>query len=284
MEILRGKELADSILADAKVRIAKLKKKPKLAVVLVGSDPASETYVAKKLDAAKNVGADAELFRLPSSCEPSDLHSLILKLNDDPMVTGFIIQLPVPKQIDPGEALFMIKPEKDVDGLHPLNLGCLLSGKDEPGYLSSATPSGIIRLLERHKVKPEGKHAVVIGRSNIVGKPIAVMLLNRDATVTMCHSRTRDLASYTRQADILVVAVGKQGIITADMVKTGAYVIDVGTTKGADGKLKGDVDFENVIKKAHCTPVPGGAGPLTVSMLISNLVKAAELQQKRHGR
>lgn len=281
MEILRGKELADSILADAKARIAKLKKKPKLAIVLVGSDPASETYVAKKLDAAKNVGAAAELFRLPSSCRPSDLHALIGKLNDDPAVTGFIVQLPVPKQIDPAEALFMIKAEKDVDGLHPLNLGRLLSGGDESGYLSSATPSGIIRLLERHKVKPEGKHAVVVGRSNIVGKPIAVMLLNRDATVTLCHSRTRDLAFHTRQADILVVAVGKPGIITADMVKTGAYVIDVGTTKGADGKLEGDVDFENVIKKAHCTPVPGGAGPLTVSMLISNLAKAAELQQKR---
>ncbi len=270
---LSGKVLSDSILQQAKKDVALLSRKPQLTVIIVGDNPASVTYVDKKKKAAETVGIAFELIKLPNTISEKELLGVVSKLNSDGSVDGFIVQLPLPKQIDEKKVLIAINPAKDVDGFHPINIGRMLSGDEN--VLLSATPAGIIKMIEHFKIPVEGKHAVIVGRSNIVGKPISLLLLNRNATVTVCHSKTKDLASYTRTADILVVAVGKPKIIAVDMVKEGAYVIDVGTTK-VDGKLVGDVDFENVIKKAHCSPVPGGVGLLTVSMLISNLVKAAK--------
>jgi len=197
---------------------------------------------------------------------------IVNELNHDKHVTGFIVQLPLPKHMNETTVINSIDPKKDVDGFTSTNIGNLVLGIPEENILLPATPAGIIKLLEYYKIPIKGKHAVVVGRSNIVGKPVASLLLNRSATVTICHSRTNNLAAHTKQADILVVAVGKPGIITADMVKDGAYVFDVGTSK-VNGKLCGDVDFENIIKKAHCSPVPGGVGPMTVAMLLNNVVK-----------
>jgi methylenetetrahydrofolate dehydrogenase (NADP+)/methenyltetrahydrofolate cyclohydrolase len=270
---LSGKVLSDSILEVAKEEVSSMKRKPGLAVVLVGDNPASVTYVDKKKKSAESVGMKFELVNLPKETSESELLSVVERLNNDPAIDGFIVQLPLPKQIDEKKVLLAIDSAKDVDGFHPVNMGRMLAGDES--VLLPATPAGIIKMIEHFKIPVAGKHAVIVGRSNIVGKPIASLLLNRDATVTVCHSKTKDLAVYTRTADVLVVAVGKPKMITADMVKEGAYVIDVGTTK-VEGKLTGDVDFESVIKKAHCSPVPGGVGLLTVSALISNTVKAAK--------
>jgi len=260
------------VLSEAKARIAKLGRSPKLVIVQVGEDPASNTYVSSKLKKAALVGINAELVKLADSAKEKELLGIVQKLNKDVSVDGFIVQTPLPKQINEKAILDAVDPSKDVDGWTSASAGRLFSGLDS---FEPATPAGVMRMLDYYKAPIGGKHAVVVGRSNTVGKPMAIMLLARDATVTICHSRTKDLAMHTSTADILVAAVGKPGLITADMVKEGAFIVDVGTTKVGD-KLAGDVDFANVIKKANCSPVPGGVGPLTVAMLISNVVKAAE--------
>lgn len=269
---LYGKGPAASILEKAKSEAAKLKTRPHLVIVLVGNDPASESYVKKKLERAAGAGVNAELKRLPESAAEAELLALVDALNRDGSVDGFIVQSPIPAHMDYSRVVNRIGPEKDVDGWTPANVGRMFLGV--PGFLP-ATPAGIIRLLEHYGVKLAGAEAVVIGRGNVVGKPLAFMLLQRDATVTVCHSKTRNLAEHTRRADILIAAAGKPGLVKADMVREGAFVIDVGTTRVGE-KIKGDVDFENVIKKANCTPVPGGVGPMTVAMLISNVIEAAK--------
>jgi methylenetetrahydrofolate dehydrogenase (NADP+)/methenyltetrahydrofolate cyclohydrolase len=282
-KILGGSEPAEAILESAKERIAKLEagtqdtgpRTPKLVVVQVGDNPASTTYVGMKIKKATALGMLAEAKKLPEETTEEELLELVRTLNTEPSVHGFIVQLPLPKGIREKNIIEAIDPKKDVDGFTPINIGKLVTGTPETDILLPATPAGIIKMLEFYEVPIKGMHAVVVGRSNIVGKPIASMLLNRSATVTVCHSKTQDLKKHTREADILIAAVGVPGLITQDHVKEGAYVIDVGTTK-VEGKLKGDVDFENVSKKAHCSPVPKGVGPMTVAMLLNNVIKAAE--------
>jgi methylenetetrahydrofolate dehydrogenase (NADP+)/methenyltetrahydrofolate cyclohydrolase len=269
---LSGREPAEATLAQAKARSASMAKPIGLAIVLVGNDPASELYVRKKLDKASSAGVSARLEKLPESATQAEVLKLVKRLNKDTTVDGFIVQAPLPKHIDPVHVLEAIEPEKDVDGWTSANLGKLAAGMKDA--LLPATPLGVMKMLEFHGVDLRGKNAVVVGRSNVVGKPLALLLLERDATVTVCHSKTRNLAEHTRKADILICAVGKPGLITSDMVKEGAYVIDVGTTRVGD-KTLGDVDFQSVIKKAHCSPVPGGVGPMTVAVLISNVIEAA---------
>ena len=271
---LSGKEPATAILEVMKERIAKLGRSPGLAIVQVGEDPASTVYVNMKAKKAESLGLKADVHRLPESTKESELLGLVEKLNRDGGVDGFMVQLPLPKHIDPAKIIEAINPAKDVDGFTSKNMGRLFLKMPEESILLPATPAGIITMLEYYQVPIEGKHAVVVGRSNIVGRPLTVMLLNRNATVTVCHSRTKDLEEHTKKADILIAAVGRPGLITADMIKEDAYVIDVGTTR-VEKKIVGDVDYENVIKKAHCSPVPGGVGPMTVAMLITNVVEAA---------
>jgi len=268
---LYGKEPAASLLEKAKLEAAKLKTPPHLVIVLVGNDPASELYVKKKLEKAASIGVNATLERLPGDVKEGELLALVEKLNKDKSVHGFIVQSPIPKHIDYSKIVEAIDPKKDVDGWTSTNTGKMFLGV--PGFLP-ATPAGIIRLLEYYKVKFAGAEAVVIGRGNVVGKPLAFMLLQKDATVTICHSKTKNLAEHTKRADIVIAAAGSPGLLKADMVKEGAYVVDVGTTRVGE-KIMGDVDFANVIKKANCTPVPGGVGPMTVAMLISNVIEAA---------
>jgi methylenetetrahydrofolate dehydrogenase (NADP+)/methenyltetrahydrofolate cyclohydrolase len=278
---LFGTEPAAAILEDVKERIAKLANRtpdtgnPKLVIIQVGDNPASNSYVGMKIKKATALGMQAEARKLPEQVTENELLELVRTLNTDPTVNGFIVQLPLPKHINEKNIIEAIDPKKDVDGFTPTNIGKLVTGTPETELLLPATPAGIIKMLEFYEVPIEGKHAVIVGRSNIVGKPITSMLLNRNATVTVCHSKTQDLSKHTTTADILIAAVGKPGLITQDHVKEGAYVIDVGTTKLED-KLQGDVDFDSVIKKAHCSPVPKGVGPMTVAMLINNVVKASE--------
>lgn len=270
--ILSGKALAAEIEEELKKRVEKLGFSPGLDIVMVGDDPASRTYVEKKLNKAGDIGIKGRLHHLTESTTEEELLTLVSKLNSDKSVHGFIVQMPLPKQIDPLKVIAAIDPKKDADGLHPLNLGRLAQGS--PATVS-ATPKGIMRLIDYYKIPLAGMEAVVVGRSNMVGKPISYLLTNRDATVTMCHSKTKNLGEHTRRADLLVVAVGNPYLIKADMVREGASIIDVGTTKFG-GKIVGDVDFELVSKKASVTPVPGGVGPLTVIMLMENLVELAE--------
>ncbi|MBU0532426.1 bifunctional 5,10-methylenetetrahydrofolate dehydrogenase/5,10-methenyltetrahydrofolate cyclohydrolase [Candidatus Micrarchaeota archaeon] len=270
--VLSGREAAKAVLERIEEKVSKMKTKPHLAIVLVGNDPASEIYVKKKIDRAAKVGVKTTLKRLSETATEGAVLSLVDELNNDGDVDGFIVQAPLPKQIDYNKVLEAIKPEKDVDGWTPASMGKMVSGVKT---FKPATPLGVMKILEHYNVEISGKNVTVIGRSNVVGKPLALMLLEKNATVTVCHSKTKNLVEHTRNADILVVAVGKPGLVTADMVKEGAYVIDVGTTR-VDDKLRGDVDFDNVIKKAHCSPVPGGVGPMTVAMLISNVVEAHE--------
>jgi methylenetetrahydrofolate dehydrogenase (NADP+)/methenyltetrahydrofolate cyclohydrolase len=270
--VLSGKEAAKAALERVKERVASMETKPHLAIVLVGEDPASEVYVRKKLQKAEAVGVRATLKKLPESTPEEELLSLVDSLNKDSDIDGFIVQAPLPKHMDFSKVLELIAPEKDVDGWTPASMGKMVSGVKT---FKPATPLGVMAILDHYNVEISGKNATVIGRSNVVGKPLALMLLERNATVTICHSRTKDLAEHTKNVDILVAAVGKPGLVTADMVKEGAYVVDVGTTR-VEGKIVGDVDYENVVKKAHCSPVPGGVGPMTVAMLISNVVEAAE--------
>lgn len=247
---------------------------PGLAVILVGDNPASQVYVRNKVKACQEVGFHSVLETHPAHLSEDALLARVRALNADPTIHGILVQLPLPPHIDAQRVIETIAPEKDVDGFHVANAGALMVG--QPGFWP-CTPYGCMKMLEHIGFHPRGKHAVVIGRSNIVGKPMALMLLHAHATVTICHSATVDLAQHTRQADVIVVAVGKRGVLTADMVKPGAVVIDVGMNRDEAGKLCGDVDFEGVRQVAGwITPVPGGVGPMTITMLLVNTLQAAE--------
>ncbi len=247
---------------------------PSLTVVIVGEDPASMVYVRNKARACEEVGFHSDIYRLPVETSQEELMRLIRKLNADPSVHGILVQLPLPKHLNETELLLAIDPSKDVDAFHPFNVGQLTIGHP---VFQPCTPAGIMELIRRSGVDPAGKHCVVVGRSNIVGKPMALLLLAANGTVTVCHSRTKDLPAVTRSADILVVAVGRAKMIKADMVKPGAVVIDVGMNRDENGKLCGDVDFAEVEPVAGAvTPVPGGVGPMTITMLLRNTLTAAE--------
>lgn len=283
MELLDGKKVSALTKDRLKEKVEKLKQEgivPRLAVIMVGSDSASQIYVRNKSKACDYVGIEFEEHLLPEETKQEELLSLIEDLNDKKEINGILLQSPIPKHLDINEAFRKISPEKDVDGFHPVNVGKLVLGQDT---FISCTPFGIMKILEEYNIDIEGKNAVVIGRSNIVGKPMSQCLLNKNATVTICHSKTKDLASITKKADILVAAIGKPCFVTEDMVKPGAIVIDVGINRMEDGKLKGDVDFETVSPKAsYITPVPGGVGPMTIAMLMTNVVKATENQSKNN--
>ena len=274
-KILDGKSLAASIRVDLKKKVDALVRrgvKPGLAVILAGDDPASKVYVRNKTRACEEVGVRSQQVDYPASVTQEELIGRIRKLNADPAVHGILVQLPLPKNIDSARVLEAVAPQKDVDGFHEANLGALLAGRPR---VVPCTPAGVMRLLEHAGVALAGKHAVVIGRSNIVGKPVAMLLLQKDATVTICHSKTANLAEIARQGDVLIAAVGKAKLVTADMVKPGACVIDVGVNRLADGKLAGDVDFDAVKEVAGAiTPVPGGVGPMTIAMLLENCVES----------
>ena len=245
---------------------------PHLAVVLVGENPASQVYVRNKENGCIKAGIRSTVIRLEESCTQQELEDTVKQLNEDESVHGILVQLPLPKHLDEAAVLRLIDPDKDVDGFHAMNSGRLMNG--QPGFVP-CTPLGVMKLLEQYGIDPKGKHAVVIGRSNIVGKPMAMLLLAANATVTICHSRTQNLAEITRQADILVAAVGRANFVTADMVKPGAAVIDVGINR-VDGKIVGDVDFDAVAEVAgYITPVPGGVGQMTIAMLLANTLDAA---------
>ncbi|HIV30540.1 MAG TPA: bifunctional methylenetetrahydrofolate dehydrogenase/methenyltetrahydrofolate cyclohydrolase FolD [Candidatus Pullichristensenella excrementipullorum] len=279
--ILNGKQVAAEIRAELKVRAEALRKDgvvPCLAVLLAGDDPASKIYVRNKKRACEEIGIESRELLFPESVTEEELIAQIRALNEDAAVDAMLVQLPLPKHIDEARVLAEIAPEKDADGFHVVNAGRLFTGQTS---VLPCTPAGCMELLRRANVEFSGKHAVVVGRSNIVGKPMAMLLLNEHCTVTICHSRTRDLARFTRDADILVAAVGRPGIITGEMIKPGAAVIDVGINRLESGKLMGDVDFASAEPVAGAiTPVPGGVGPMTIAMLMQNAILAAE---KRHG-
>ncbi|MFH1704028.1 MAG: bifunctional methylenetetrahydrofolate dehydrogenase/methenyltetrahydrofolate cyclohydrolase FolD [Nitrospirota bacterium] len=281
--LIKGSEISKQIKEELKQEVARLKEKhnlvPGLATILVGEDEASKVYVGQKEKTCKELGIHSERINLPGDTTEAKLLALVEKLNKDSKIHGILVQLPLPKHINETNVLYAIDPKKDVDGFHPVNVGKLMLG--EPDFIP-CTPHGIQELLIRSGVKTDGAEAVVVGRSNIVGKPIANMLLQKkkgaNATVTICHTGTKDLASHTRRADILIVAAGKPKTITADMVKEGVVVIDVGVNRLETG-LVGDVDFETVKEKAKAiTPVPGGVGPMTIAMLMHNTVQAAKIQ------
>jgi methylenetetrahydrofolate dehydrogenase (NADP+)/methenyltetrahydrofolate cyclohydrolase len=277
-KIIDGKSLAATLRAALKSRVDALAARgirPGLAAVLVGDDPASRVYVRNKARACEDTGLRSEIHELPASTSEGELLSRVAALNADGGVHGILVQLPLPKPLDPDRILETIAPAKDVDGFHAVNLGALVQGR--PGFVPG-TPAGVLRMIEHAGIALAGKHAVIVGRSSIVGKPLALLLLQRDATVTICHSRTADLAAVTRQADILVAAAGRPKLVTAPMVKPGACVIDVGINRLPDGRLAGDVDFDAVRAVAgSITPVPGGVGPMTIAMLIANTIRAAEI-------
>ncbi|QQE76968.1 bifunctional methylenetetrahydrofolate dehydrogenase/methenyltetrahydrofolate cyclohydrolase FolD [Alicyclobacillus sp. SO9] len=281
--ILDGKEIAGLIREEAKSDLDVLDQhgiKLKLTVVLVGDDPASATYVRSKERVAGEVGLDSEIIRLQSDTTQAELLGIVDRLNQDDSVDGILVQLPLPKHIDEDAVLDKISPEKDVDGFHPISVGRNVSGMK--GAVWPCTPAGIMKMLRLKGIETEGRHAVVVGRSNIVGKPMAMLLLEANATVSMCHSRTKDLAAITKQADILVVAVGRANMITSEHVKQGAVVIDVGMNR-VDGKLTGDVDFASVEPVASAiTPVPGGVGRLTVATLMLNTLKLGATRRKQY--
>ncbi len=279
-QIIDGKAIAQQVRAEWKIRADALKARgitPGLAVIIVGEDPASRVYVANKVKACAELGLHSEHIALPADTPEAELLGRIAALNADPKIHGILVQLPVPKHIDSSKVLEAIDPSKDVDGFHPINVGALATGNMR---FAPCTPYGCMKLLEKSGVSIEGKHAVVVGRSNIVGKPMALLLLQANATVTICTSKTVDLAKFTRDADILVVAIGRAKMITGDMVKPGAAVIDVGMNRMDNGKLCGDVDFDSAKEVAGwITPVPGGVGPMTITMLVANTVQSAERTQ-----
>lgn len=276
MQIIDGKALAKRVRENLKADVDELRSKgiiPKLAVILVGNDAASHIYVRNKSKACNEVGVEFEEILLDDNIQMQELLDVIDNLNARKDITGILLQSPIPKHLDINEAFRRISPDKDVDGFNPISVGKLCLNQDT---FVSCTPYGIMKMLDAYGVDPRGKHAVIIGRSNIVGKPMSLCLLNKDATVTICHSKTQNLKEITKQADILVAAIGKKHFVTADMVKDGAVVIDVGINRTEDG-LFGDVDFENVKEKASfITPVPGGVGPMTIAMLLNNVVKASK--------
>ena len=276
--ILEGNVVAEKVLVEVREGVARLQAKgvvPSLAVLLLGTDPASGLYVRSKKRMAASVGIASPDYVYPDGLSRAQLLELIDRLNADPSIHGILPQLPLPKGIDEDEIIARIAPEKDIDGIHPVNMGRLLAGK--PSVLP-CTPAGCMEILDHYGAKLEGAEAVMIGRSRIVGKPLAQLLLARNATVTMCHTRTTDLTFHTRRADVLCVAAGRAGVVTADMVKPGAWVIDVGNTQLPSGQWVGDVDFEGINKISHVTPVPGGVGPMTRAMLMRNTLLAAERQ------
>lgn len=276
-KIIDGKQIAEQVRNDWKTRADALKAQgvlPGLAVIIVGDNPASKVYVKNKVKACHDVGLHSEVHELPADITEAMLLKQIEDLNNNPQIHGILVQLPLPEHISDDLVLETISQEKDVDGFHLYNLGALVVGNT---VFPPCTPYGVQCLLEYTDIPIEGQNAVIVGRSNIVGKPMALMLMHKGATVSICTSKTRDLSFYTRLADILVVAVGKPGIITGDMVKEGVAVLDVGINRTDEGKLVGDVDFESVKEKAgYITPVPGGVGPMTISMLVANTVLAAE--------
>ena len=278
-QLIDGKAIAKTIEEEVAASIAAaLGLAPGLVAVRVGNDPASEIYVRNKAKKARELGLRGDELILPETTSEADLLAVVDRLNRDDNVDGILVQLPLPKQIDATKVIDAINPAKDVDGFHPINVGKLHLGRPT---LAPCTPSGVIRLIESTGTSISGANALVIGRSDIVGKPMAALLLQRHATVTIAHSRTRDLASIARNADIVVAAIGKARFVTADMVKPGAVVIDVGINRGNDGKLAGDVDFANVREVAgYITPVPGGVGPMTIAMLMKNTVTAAEWRRR----
>ena len=279
-QILDGKALAAEIRSEVKTQVAALAEKgvsTALAVILVGDDSASQVYVRNKIKACADTGIRSLEFRMPAETKQQQLLAKIAELNPDESVDGILVQLPLPKQINADAVISAIDPAKDVDGFHVANAGALVTGKQ--GFVP-CTPFGVMRLIEKSGVNPRGKSAVIVGRSNIVGKPMALLLLAADATVTVAHSRTPDLSAVTRNADILVAAVGRAKLIKADMVKPGAVVIDVGMNRDENGKLCGDVDFAEVKEVAgSITPVPGGVGPMTIAMLMQNTVLAAQMRR-----
>ena len=283
-EIIDGKKIAADVKAQVRAEIEQLKAQganPGLAVVLVGNNPASRVYVTNKEKDCAECGFRSYEYALPEETTEAELLELIDKLNADSTVSGILVQLPLPRQICEQTVLHAIAPEKDVDAFHPENVGHIMIG--DYRFLP-CTPAGVIEMLDAMQIEIAGKHCVVIGRSNIVGKPMAMLLLHRSGTVTICHSRTPDLAAQTRQADILVSAVGKAGFVTADMVKEGAVVIDVGMNRDAAGKLVGDVCYDEVAAKASAiTPVPGGVGPMTRAILMRNTLTAAKLQAAKES-
>lgn len=278
-EILNGKELAKKIRTNLKVEVEELKKQkkyPKLAVIMVGNDQASSIYVKNKSKACDEIGIDFEEYLLPEETTMQELLSLITKLNEEKGIKGILLQSPIPAHLDIQKAFETINPKKDVDGFHPISVGQACIGQDT---FIPCTPLGIVRLLEEYKIPIEGKNVVILGRSNIVGKPLMQCMLKKNATVTICHSKTRNIQEITKQADILIVAIGKPKFITEEMVKENAVVIDVGMNRLENGKLCGDIDYEGVEKKAsYITPVPGGVGPMTIAMLMQNVVKATKME------
>ena len=281
-QIINGKEVAlqvrEKIKAEVNDLIKKTGKRPGLAVIIVGEDPASQVYVRNKAKGCEEVGFHSEVYRLPEQTEMTELLALIDKLNKDESIHGILCQLPLPKHLDETAVILAIDPNKDVDAFHPVNTGKIMIGNYS---FLPCTPAGVMELIASTGVDIAGKECVVVGRSNIVGKPQAMLLLQKNGTVTICHSRTKDLAEVTKRADILVVAVGRANFITGDMVKDGAIVVDVGINRGEDGKLVGDVHFDSCEKVAsYITPVPGGVGPMTITMLLQNTLTAAKEQIK----
>ena len=278
-EIINGKELAKNIRLELKNEVSKLKEKgiiPKLAVIMVGDDKASKVYVKNKSKACEEIGIEYEEFLLDENISMEELLNLIEKLNNRKDINGILLQSPIPKNLNIDEAFNKIHCKKDVDGFNPVNVGKLVIGQDS---FISCTPYGVIKMLENYNIPIEGKNVVIIGRSNIVGKPLMQCLLKKNATVTICHSKTKNISEITKKADILVAALGKAKFVTKEMVKDGAVVIDVGINRDESGKLVGDVDFEEAEKIASfITPVPGGVGPMTIAMLMSNVVKACKEQ------
>ena len=280
MHLLNGKELAQKLQQEMTQEVTELKKKglqPGLAVILVGEDPASQVYVRNKERAANNIGMYSVVYRLPETTSEADLIAKIEELNHDDKVHGILVQLPLPKHINEDLVLDTIDPAKDVDGFHPMNLGNLFAGKPT---MIPCTPAGIMELIKLSGLDLAGKNAVIIGRSNIVGKPMAHLLLQANATVTICHSKTKDLPKVAKQADVLVVAIGRANFVTADFVKEGAVVIDVGINRDENNKLTGDVKFDEVAPlTSFITPVPGGVGPMTITMLMRQTIDAAKRKE-----
>ena len=279
-KIIDGKQISLDIKNELKEKVAKYKEQGieiTLAVVKVGNDPASAVYVRNKEKACEHVGINSKTLALPEETTEEELLNVVKKLNEDKNVNGILVQLPLPKHIDESKVLLTIDSTKDVDGFHPVNVGKMVIGEDT---FLPCTPAGIIEMIKRTDIDIEGKECVVIGRSNIVGKPMAMLMLKENATVTIAHSRTKDLKEVTKRADIIVAAIGKAKFVTADYVKEGAVVIDVGMDRDENGKLCGDVDFESVSKVASAiTPVPGGVGPMTVTMLLVNCLRSVELNK-----
>ena len=279
MKIIDGKEVSQYIKTKIKTEAEQLGIKPGLAVILVGNDPASQVYVNNKKKACEFCGFNSKSYELAAETTQDELVALIDTLNVDPEIHGILVQMPLPKHIDETAVIDRIIPSKDVDAFNPVNVGKIMTGDFD---FLPCTPAGVMELLKYYNIDVAGKHCVVIGRSNIVGKPMSMLMLHANATVTICHSRTKELAQIVAQADIVVAAVGRAGFVTADMVKEGAVVVDVGINRNENGKLCGDVDFENVSKKASfITPVPGGVGPMTIAMLMQNTLTSAKLSKEK---